>query len=257
MEGHAAMDMSVPGEGPFLRRLLSRQGFTSVSHVFVMEWAAILRDLVLGLLIAGAIAAWVPNSFWQNFFLTDHPVLSAVWGPIVGPIVSIASFVCSIGNVPLAAVLWNGGISFGGVIAFIYADLLILPILNIYRKYYGVKMMLTLLVTFYISMVCAGYVVELLFGAAGLIPSERNAMVMEAGISWNYTTWLNIALLLLAAVFVVRFLRTGGISMLRLMGGSPDTDDDRTHDHGHHQDHGGDHRGGNAPSGDPKQPEAG
>jgi hypothetical protein len=171
--------------------------------------------------------------------------------------VSIASCVCSIGNVPLAAVLWNGGISFGGVIAFIYADLLILPILNIYRKYYGVKMMLTLLVTFYISMVCAGYVVELLFGAAGLIPSERNAMVMEAGISWNYTTWLNIALLLIAALFVVRFLRTGGISMLRLMGGSPDTDDDRTHDHGHHQDHGGDHRGGNAPSGDPKQPEAG
>ena len=257
MEGHAAMDMSVPGEGPFWRRLLSRQGFTSVSHVFVMEWAAILRDLVLGLLIAGAIAAWVPNSFWQNFFLTDHPVLSAVWGPIVGPIVSIASFVCSIGNVPLAAVLWNGGISFGGVIAFIYADLLILPILNIYRKYYGVKMMLTLLVTFYISMVCAGYVVELLFGAAGLIPSERNAMVMEAGISWNYTTWLNIALLLLAAVFVVRFLRTGGISMLRMMGGSPDTDDDRTDDHGHHQDHGGDHRGGSAPLGDPKQPEAG
>jgi uncharacterized protein len=130
----------------------------------------------------------VPDSFWQNFFLTDHPTLSAPWGPIVGPIVSIVSFVCSIGNVPLAAVLWNGGISFGGVIAFIYADLLIIPILNIYRKYYGVKMMLILLVTFYVSMVCAGYAVELLFGAGGLIPTERNAMVMQAGISWNYTT---------------------------------------------------------------------
>jgi uncharacterized membrane protein YraQ (UPF0718 family) len=171
----------------------------------------------------------VPGSFWQNFFLTDHPVLSAVWGPIVGPIVAIASFVCSIGNVPLAAVLWNGGISFGGVIAFIYADLLILPILNIYRKYYGMKMMLILLATFYVSMVLAGYVVELLFGAAGLIPNERNAMVMEAGISWNYTTWLNIAFLILAAVLVVRFIRTGGIPMLRMMGGSPDTG----HDHGH------------------------
>jgi uncharacterized membrane protein YraQ (UPF0718 family) len=229
MEGHAAMDMSVPGGGPFWRRLLSRQGFTSISHLFVMEWAAILRDLVIGLLIAGAIAAWVPGSFWQNFFLTDHPVLSAVWGPIIGPIVSIASFVCSIGNVPLAAVLWNGGISFGGVIAFIYADLLILPILNIYRKYYGMKMMFILLGTFYASMVCAGYVVELLFGAASLIPTERNAMVMEAGISWNYTTWLNIAFLILAAVLVVRFIRTGGIAMLRMMGGSPDTG----HDHGH------------------------
>jgi uncharacterized membrane protein YraQ (UPF0718 family) len=229
MEGHAAMDMSVAGEGPFWRRIGSRQGLTSISHVFVMEWAAILRDLVLGLLIAGAIAAWVPNSFWQNFFLTDHPMLSALWGPIVGPVVAIVSFVCSIGNVPLAAVLWNGGISFGGVVAFIFADLLILPILNIYRKYYGMRMMFILLGTFYASMVCAGYVVELLFGAASLIPTERNAMVMEAGISWNYTTWLNIAFLILAAVLVVRFIRTGGIPMLRMMGGSPDTG----HDHGH------------------------
>jgi len=228
MEGHAAMDMSVAGEGSFRRRLASAQGFTAVSHVFVMEWAAILRDLIAGLLIAGAIAAWVPDSFWHNFFLTNHPTLSVLWGPIVGPIVSIASFVCSIGNVPLAAVLWNGGISFGGVIAFIYADLLILPILNIYRKYYGIKMMLTLLVTFYISMVCAGYIVELLFGAAGLIPSERNATVMHAGISWNYTTWLNIAFLILAAVLVIRFIRTGGIPMLRMMAGSPD---------GHEQNH--------------------
>jgi uncharacterized membrane protein YraQ (UPF0718 family) len=227
MEGHAAMDMSVPGEGPFWRRLASRQGFTAVSHVFVMEWAAILRDLVLGLLIAGAIAAWVPDLFWQNFFLTGHHTLSVLWGPIIGPIVSIASFVCSIGNVPLAAVLWNGGISFGGVVAFIYADLLIIPILNIYRKYYGVKMMLILLVTFYISMVCAGYLVELLFGAAGLVPSAHNATVMKGGIYWNYTTWLNIAFLMLAAVLVVRFLRTGGIPMLRMMGGSADTGHDQ------------------------------
>jgi uncharacterized membrane protein YraQ (UPF0718 family) len=244
MEGHAAMDMSVPGEGPFWRRIGSRQGLTSVSHVFVMEWAAILRDLILGLLIAGAIAAWVPNSFWQNFFLTDHPTLSALWGPIVGPVVAIVSFVCSIGNVPLAAVLWNGGISFGGVVAFIFADLLILPILNIYRKYYGMKMMFILLGTFYASMVCAGYVVELLFGAASLIPTERHATVMEAGISWNYTTWLNIAFLILAAVLVVRFIRTGGIPMLRMMGGSPDTGNDHGHDqHDHSDGHGdGPHR---------------
>jgi uncharacterized membrane protein YraQ (UPF0718 family) len=222
MEGHAAMDMCLPGEGSFWRRLASSQGLTAVSHVFVMEWAAVLRDLVLGLLIAGAIAAWVPDSFWHNFFLTDHPTLSAVWGPLVGPIVAIVSFVCSIGNVPLAAVLWNGGISFGGVIAFIYADLLIIPILNIYRKYYGVKMTLVLLATFYISMVCAGYAVELLFGATGLIPSVRNATVMQAGISWNYTTWLNIAFLILAAALVLRFVRTGGLPMLRMMGGSPE-----------------------------------
>ncbi|MFE9327482.1 permease [Nocardia sp. NPDC052278] len=227
MEGHAAMDMAVATEGSFIRRLLSRPGLTAVSHVFVMEWAAILRDLVIGLLIAGAIGAWVPETFWQNFFLTDHPLLSAIWGPIVGPLVAIGSFVCSIGNVPLAAVLWNGGISFGGVIAFIYADLLILPILNIYRKYYGTRMTLILLGTFYTAMVGAGYVVEILFGTTNLIPTERNAMVMAEGIRWNYTTWLNIVFLVLAAALVTIFVRTGGIPMLRMMGGSPDTE----HDH--------------------------
>ncbi len=232
MEGHAAMDMSIQGDGSFWRRLLSREGFTSVSHVFVMEWSAILRDLILGLLIAGAIAAWVPESFWQHFFFVDHPVLSTLWGPIVGPVVAIVSFVCSIGNVPLAAVLWNGGISFGGVVAFIFADLLILPILNIYRKYYGTVMMLTLLGTFYAAMVVAGYLVELVFGAASLIPSQRNATVMHAGISLNYTTWLNIAFLALATVLVIRFVTTGGIPMLRMMGGSPDTEHDH-HDHCH------------------------
>jgi uncharacterized membrane protein YraQ (UPF0718 family) len=234
MEGHAAMDMSVQGEGSFWRRIGSRQGFTAVSHVFVMEWAAILRDLVLGLLIAGAIAAWVPESFWRSFFIADHPTLSVVWGPIVGPIVAIVSFVCSIGNVPLAAVLWNGGISFGGVVAFIFADLLILPILNIYRKYYGLKMMFVLLGTFYVAMACAGYVVELLFGAASLVPTVRDATVLEAGISWDYTTWLNIGFLVMAAVLVARFVTTGGIPMLRMMGGSPDTAD-KHHDDGHGQ----------------------
>lgn len=226
MEGHAAMDMSVTGGGSFVRRLASGRGYTAVAHVFVMEWAAILRDLIIGLLVAGAIGAWVPDSFWQNFFLTEHPVLSAVWGPLVGPVVAMLAFVCSIGNVPLAAVLWNGGISFGGVTAFVFADLLILPILNIYRKYYGTRMMLTLLGTFYAAMVGAGYFVEILFGAVGLVPSERNAMVMAEGIRWNYTTWLNIGFLSLAAVLLFRFARTGGLPMLRMMGGSPEAEHD-------------------------------
>ena len=232
MEGHASMDMSVAGEGSFWRRLFSPRGFTSVSHVFVMEWAAILRDLVLGLLIAGAIGAWVPESFWRAFFFTDHPVISALWGPIVGPIVAILSFVCSIGNVPLAAVLWNGGISFGGVVAFIFADLLILPILNIYRKYYGTRMTLVLLGTFYAAMVGAGYLVELLFGVTGLVPATRSATVMAEGISWNYTTWLNIAFLIVAAILLARFFRSGGRDMLAMMGGSPDAVHD---DHSGHE----------------------
>ena len=221
MEGHAAMDMSVQGEGSFRRRLASGDGFTAVAHVFVMEWAAILRDLVIGLLIAGAIAAWVPESFWRTFFFTDHPLASALWGPLIGPLVAIASFVCSIGNVPLAAVLWNGGISFGGVVAFVFADLLILPILNIYRRYYGTRMTLVLLGTFYAAMVGAGYLVEILFGVTGLVPTQRSATVMQEGISWNYTSWLNIAFLLLAAALITRFVRTGGIPMLKMMGGGP------------------------------------
>ena len=249
MEGHAAMDMSVQGEGSFWRRLSSAEGVTAVAHVFVMEWAAILRDLVIGLLLAGAIGAWVPESFWRAFFFTDHPVVSALWGPIVGPIVAILSFVCSIGNVPLAAVLWNGGISFGGVIAFIFADLLILPILNIYRKYYGIRMALVLLGAFYAAMVGAGYLVELLFGVIGLVPAQRSATVMKEGISWNYTTWLNIAFLILAAVLVVRFVRTGGIAMLHTMGGSPNAD----HEHQARQPH---QSGESTPPGEHGRPQA-
>ena len=221
MEGHAAMDMSVAGEGPFLRRLCSREGFTAVAHLFVMEWAAILRDLVLGLLVAGAIAAWVPDSFWRGFFFAGHPVTSKLWGPLVGPIVAMISFVCSIGNVPLAVVLWKGGISFGGVVAFVFADLLILPILSIYRRYYGLRTAVFLAWTFYVAMVLAGYVVELVFGGLGLIPSQSSAKIPTSGVSWDYTTYLNIVFLLLAAVLVVRFLHSGGMMMLKMMGGAP------------------------------------
>jgi uncharacterized membrane protein YraQ (UPF0718 family) len=221
MEGHAAMDMSIAEGGTIWRRLRSGQGFTSISHIFVMEWAAVFRDVALGLLIAGAIGAWVPESFWQSFFLVDHPFWAKVWGPLVGPVVAVLSFVCSIGNVPLAAVLWNGGISFGGVVSFLFADLLIVPILFIYRRYYTTRMMVFLGLTLYAVSVVGGYVVEILFGALGLVPEERNAQVEMANPTWNYTTWLNLLFLALAAVFVVRFFRTGGRPMLGMMGGGP------------------------------------
>ncbi len=251
MEGHAAMDMSIAGDGSFARRLFSRDGFTSVSHIFVMEWAAVLRDIVIGLLIAGAVAAWVPDSFWQTLFLTDHPVLSAIWGPIIGPVIAVASFVCSIGNVPLAAVLYNGGISFGGVISFVFADLIIVPILVIYRKYYGTRMMLVLLGTFYATMVLGGYAVELIFGGLGLVPDHGQAKVMSEAITWNYTTWLNMAALVLTAVLIVRFLRTGGREMMSMMNGAPDDGTGHTHhEHGAHTGHvDHDSHGGDASSG--------
>jgi uncharacterized membrane protein YraQ (UPF0718 family) len=216
MEGHAEMDMSVT-EGPILSRLASERGFTATSHYFVMDWAAIWKDIAGGLLIAGALAAWVPESFWRTFFLVNHPLLAMIWGPLIGPIVAMLSFVCSIGNVPLAAVLWNGGISFGGVASFIFADLIVLPILNIYRKYYGGRVTLFLLATFYAAMVGAGLVVELVFQPLGLVPDVRNAKVIEAHVTWNYTTFLDIAFLVLAAILMWRFLRTGGPAMLRTM----------------------------------------
>jgi uncharacterized protein len=210
MEGHAAMDMSVSGGGSILTRIMSAKGFAAISHYFVMDWASTWIDIALGLLIAGALAAWVPKEFWQAFFLSADPLGSKIVGPLIGPIVAIVSFVCSVGNVPLAAVLWNGGISFGGVIAFLFGDLIVLPILDIYRRYYGLRIALLLLGVSYAAMVGAAYIVELIFGVARLVPQQRSAEIVEARITWNYTTWLNIVFLGLAALLVWRFLKTGG-----------------------------------------------
>ena len=216
MEGHAEMDMSVT-QGSVWQRITSKNGFTATSHYFVMDLLAVWKDIAGGLLIAGALAAWVPNDFWKEFFLVSHPVAAKVWGPIVGPIVAVVSFVCSVGNIPLAAVLWNGGISFGGVIAFIYADLIVLPIIDIYRKYYGWKVAGLIVAVFYIAMALAALLIELLFDWLGLIPSQRSARIVETSISLNYTTVLNVIFLAIAFLLVVRFLKTGGPKMLAHM----------------------------------------
>ena len=214
MEGHAAM------------------GDMGVSHYFVMDWASVWTDIVLGLLIAGAVAAWVPASFFQAFFFTDHPLVAAVWGPLVGPIIAVLSFVCSVGNVPLAAVLWNGGISFGGVVSFIFADLIVLPILRIYVKYYGFRMAAIITGVFYVAMAGAGYLVEGIFWLLGLTPHTRNATVLDPHISFNYTSVLNVIFLVGAALLLWRFLRTGGPHMLRMM-----ADSRPAHMHDSHQHH--------------------
>jgi uncharacterized protein len=217
MEGHAEMDMSVEEGGSLWQRLTSAAGITATSHYFVMDVLAVWKDIVIGLLLAGALAAWVPQDFWKTFFLSSHPVAATFWGPIVGPIVSLLSFVCSVGNIPLAAVLWNGGISFGGVIAFIYADLIILPIIDIYRKYYGWKVTAFVVGIFYIAMAGAALVIEFLFNLLGLIPQQRNFQIVETSVAFNYTTVLNIIFLAIAAFFLTRFFRTGGPKMLAHM----------------------------------------
>jgi uncharacterized membrane protein YraQ (UPF0718 family) len=228
MEGHAGMDMSLH-EGTFWQKVTSRRGFTATSHYYWMDWYSLIPDIALGLVISGVLAAFVPTSFWKAFFLGGHPLLAKIWGPLVGPLVAVLSFVCSVGNVPLAAVLWNGGISFGGVIAFLFADLIILPILNIYRKYYGLKVAAILTVVFYAAMAGAALVVEGLFGALHLIPAQRNAMIMNEGITWNYTTVLNIVFLIASAMLLMRFMKTGGPAMLREMGGAPPDPDAEPH----------------------------
>jgi uncharacterized protein len=216
MEGHGDMDMSIT-EGPFLKRLFSPRAFTAISHYFYMDIYSLYFDLGLGFLIAGALAAWVPNSWWQALFLTNNPTLNEFWGPLIGPVISMLSFVCSVGNVPLAAVLWNGGISFGGVISFIFADLIIIPILNIYRKYYGGRMSLYLLGVSYVAMALSGFLIGAAFRLLGLAPTNHHVTVFETVPTWNYTSVLDIVFLVLMAVLAWRFFTTGGPDMLRAM----------------------------------------
>jgi hypothetical protein len=234
-EAHADMDMSIT-DGPFLSRLFSARGFTAIAHSFYMEINAIYVDLGLGFLIAGALAAWVPNSWWQALFLTSNPTLNEFWGPLIGPVISMLSFVCSIGNVPLAVVLWNGGISFGGVISFLFADLIILPILNIYRKYYGGRTSLYLLALSYVAMALAGFLIGGAFQLLGLAPTNHHLTVFETQPSWNYTTFLDLAFLVLMAVLGWRFVTTGGIEMLRAHSRRPEPGANLVHS-GHHSHH--------------------
>jgi uncharacterized protein len=232
MEGHAEMDMSVAGSGSVWSKLRSPAGFTATAQIFVMEWAAILRDIAIGLVAAGMLAAWVPDAWWRSLFLTHQGTWAKVWGPVIGPLVAVLSFVCSIGNVPLAAVLWNGGISFGGVIAFIFADLIILPILDIYRRYYGLRVAGFLFATLTAAMIAAGLLVGFLFDWLGLAPSGRHAKVENASTAfgWNVTSALDIAALAVAAALVWRAFATGAGPMLRMMNEPMG----EGHDHSHH-----------------------
>ncbi len=216
MEGHAAMDMSVT-DGSLLQRVVSPKALTSISHYFFMNVYGLWWDLLLGFLIAGAIGAWVPAAFWSHLFFSGSGFGPALWSALIGPLVALLSYVCSVGNVPLAAVLWRNGIGFGGAIAFIFGDLIILPILNIYRKYYSTRVAAYLLAVSYATMVVAGLAVGALFDALGWVPTTRSVAAFSTGIAWDATTYLNIGVLVGIALLLVRFLRTGGIGMLRMM----------------------------------------
>jgi hypothetical protein len=171
------------------------------------------RELMIGFTVAGFLAVVVPAQVWNAVFIHGHGGWTTLENVAVGPLIALVSFVCSIGNVPLAAALWKGGISFGGVVSFIFADLISLPLLLIYRRYYGTRLMLRMLVIFWGVMSVAGLVTELIFRAAGLVPATRPTHVAPPHFSWGYTTYLNIVFLLLFAILYLAYrnrARLGG-----------------------------------------------
>ena len=182
---------------PLPVRLRSKAGWADSATYTMSDLTMLRREMVIGYTVAGFLAVLVPTSVWQAVFISGHGFWTSLENVIVGPFIAIISFVCSIGNVPLAAALWSGGISFGGVISFIFADLIAFPLLMIYRRYYGTRLMLRMLVVFWALMSTAGLITEGIFGAAGLIPTVRPTTISPTHFSWNYTTYLNIVFLAL------------------------------------------------------------
>ncbi|HEY5166006.1 MAG TPA: permease [Acidimicrobiia bacterium] len=183
---------------PWRKKLRSRAAWSDAATYTVADLTMLRRELAVGYLVAGFLTVLVPVQVWNDVFIHGHGWWTSVENVVVGPFVAIISFVCSIGNVPLAAALWHGGISFGGVIAFIFADLITFPLLLIYRRYYGWRVTLRLLLWFWAVMAVAGLAVEGLFDVTGLIPRTRPRDIVPTTFQWNYTTFLNLAFLVVA-----------------------------------------------------------
>jgi uncharacterized protein len=197
---------------PFREKIRSRESWRAVAGAFQMDVAMVWKELLIGFLIAGFLMTLVPNTWWQTLFVSHaSPPFRLLENTVVGPVIAMASFVCSVGNIPLAGWLWSNGISFGGVISFIYADLIVLPIILIYRKYYGGRAALYITLVMFAAMVISGITVDLLFAALGLIPhGPRPASAMQmVHFAWDYTTWLNLATLPIAGWFFWVHVRRG------------------------------------------------
>ena len=187
---------------PWAQRLRSKSGWADAATFTMSDLTMLRRELLIGYTVAGFLTVAVPIHFWNALFLHGHGFWTSLENALVGPFIAIISFVCSIGNVPLAASLWAGGISFGGVVAFLFADLITFPLLLIYRRYYGTRLTLRMLVLFWALMSTAGLITEGLFLAGGIVPTSRPTQVAPAHFSWNYTTYLNLIFL---AVFAVLY----------------------------------------------------
>ena len=187
--------------------------WTGVAHAFAMDWSMLWKEILGGFLIAGFLATLVPHDWWEGLFLqTGPPVVRLLENALFGPIIAMISFVCSVGNIPLASLLWSRGISFGGVISFIYADLIVIPIIIIYGKYYGARAAAWITGILYVSMVLAGIIVDLVFSALGLIPQGPRppSAVEHAHIIWNYTSWLDVLAGIFAAWLLFLYFKSPG-----------------------------------------------
>src|SRR2546426_3000851 len=218
---------NVPGKGggsegesgeavPLARRLRSPAAWADAASYAMADLVMLRKEMLIGYLVAGFLAVIVPTTLWNAIFFHGHGVLTSIENVIVGPVIAILSFVCSIGNVPLAAALWKGGISFGGVVSFIFADLITFPLLLIYRRFYGGALTLRILAAFWLVMAVAGLATEYLFGGLGLVPTSRPIQVVEPAFHWNYTTYLNLVFLAVFGVLVWLPPDPGGVG-----GGGP------------------------------------
>ena len=204
VDGHHDMDMASDGDSalqaqPWRVKLRSKAGWSDAASYTMADLTMLRKELVIGYVVAGFLAVVVPMGAWNDVFLTGHGFWTSLENVVVGPIIAFISFVCSVGNVPMAAALWHGGISFGGVISFIFADLIALPLVLIYRKFYGPRITWRLVALFWLVMAAAGLIVEGLFAVLHLAPTTRPDEIVHTGFQWNYTTYLNIGFLAVCA----------------------------------------------------------
>ncbi len=177
----------------------------------VGDLTMVRTELVIGFLVAGLADTLIPISWWHHLFLSGHGALSTLENVILGPFIAFISFVCSVGNVPLSAALWNSGISFGGTISFIFADLVALPLVLIYRKFYGLKLSMKLVAVFWLTMSVSGFLTEKIFSLFNLLPSHHAIVPHASRIGNNFTSWMNlIALIVSVGIFALYKTRNRG-----------------------------------------------
>ncbi|HVV77831.1 MAG TPA: permease [Mycobacteriales bacterium] len=206
-----AADARTEAEDALRARLRDPARRRAAARYTLADLSMLRREIVIGFVVAGFLAVAVPPRVWTAVFIHGHGALTTIENAVVGPIVAMVSFVCSIGNVPLAAALWQRGVSFGGVIAFVFADLLSLPLILIYRKLYGARLTWRLVGALWAAMSAAGLLTELIMRAAGGVPGHRPKLVAPEHFSWDHTTVLNIiAILGFAAVWRLAHRDTGG-----------------------------------------------